>query len=280
MSNLLKAIDVFADNYIFDLVDYYKNNIRIQQAGDSLEYYIKDLFCNSLKESKNKKQIKYSNIFSYLGNANNPPDIIIQNGDAIEVKKIETLNPTTIALNSSFPKDKLYNNDPLITEACRNCEEWIKKDIIYSIGSVRENKLKSLWFIYGDCFCADKKTYEKIKDCISTGIKQINGVEFSETKELGRVNKVDPLGITYLRIRGMWGISHPSKIFNYISEDLQKNILNVILLKSKYDSFPQKNKNKISKNSKIIIQNIKIKNPNNPAKLIDAKHIFIKGEDK
>jgi len=32
----------------------------------------------------------------------------------------------------------------------------------------------------------------------------IADIEFSQTKELGRVNRVDPLGITNLRIQGMW----------------------------------------------------------------------------
>ena len=46
---------------------------------------------------------------------------------------------------------------------------------------------------------------------------ELQDVEFSETNELGRVNKVDPLGITYLRIRGMWGIENPIKVFNYVA---------------------------------------------------------------
>src|SRR5699024_11579610 len=62
-----------------------------------------------------------------------------------------------------------------------------------------------LWFVYGDCYCADKSYYERIADTIKDGVSSIPDVDFGETKELGRVNKVDPLGITYLRIRGMWG---------------------------------------------------------------------------
>ena len=34
---------------------------------------------------------KYSEVFSYLGNTSNPPDMIIKDGDAIEVKKLKDL---------------------------------------------------------------------------------------------------------------------------------------------------------------------------------------------
>lgn len=47
------------------------------------------------------------------------------------------------------------------------------------------------------------------------GIGEINGLEFAKTKEIGRLNKVDPVGITYLRIRGMWGIKNPVDIRKY-----------------------------------------------------------------
>ena len=53
---------------------------------------------------------KYSEVFSYLGNTSNPPDMIIKDGDAIEVKKIEGFN--TLMLNSSYPKQKLYSSSP------------------------------------------------------------------------------------------------------------------------------------------------------------------------
>jgi hypothetical protein len=156
-------------------------------------------------------------VFSYLGNANNPPDLILKNGDAIEVKKIESLN-SQIALNSSYPKSKLFSDDPMITDACRNCEEntWIEKDLIYTIGVTEKGRLKLVWFIYGDCYAAEKQVYERVKTAICDGIRQISGIEFTKTKELGRVNNVDPLGITYLRIRGMWGIENPIKVFRGI----------------------------------------------------------------
>ena len=60
-------------------------------------------------------------------------------------------------------------------------------------------------------------------------------VVFSETKELGRVNQVDPLGITNLRIRGMWQIENPRKVFKYLHEPTGKEFeLVCIIPKEKY----------------------------------------------
>lgn len=276
MTNILQAINNFANNQIIEIVNYYKNNIRIQHAGDALEFYIKDIFCNTLSlNNRERKEEEYRKSFSFLGNANNPPDIIIKNGDAIEVKKIESIS-STIALNSSFPKDFLYSDDSLITESCRKCENWTKKDVIYAIGSVKNNQLKSLWLVYGNCFAAEKRIYQKIKETIASGVNSINGVEFSKTKELGRINKVDPLGITYLRIRGMWGIEHPIKVFYQEQfKNCDQNILNSIILSDKYKSFPKKDIEEIENNKLIKIDDCLIRDPNNPAKLLEAKFIYI-----
>lgn len=77
--------------------------------------------------------------FSYLGNQNNPPDVILKGGDAIEIKKIQSKS-SAIALNSSYPKNKLYSNDPRITKACKNSEVWKVKDMIYVIGVTNDKK--------------------------------------------------------------------------------------------------------------------------------------------
>lgn len=277
MTNLLIALSNLAKNPITDIVGHYRSPNRANSMGDALEFYIKDLFCGSTEENSiSKKNEIYNKYFSYIGNQNNPPDAIIKGGDAIEVKKIESLR-SGIALNSSYPKDKLYSDSPMITQACRDCEDWREKDLIYAIGVAKNNKLQALWFVYGSCYAAGKEVYERIRDKISSGINELKDVEFSKTKELGRVNKVDPLGITYLRIRGMWHIENPIKVFDYVAGvDVNNGLtVNAIILKEKYDSFPapdRKNLENIS-NDDFSISDIKIKSPNNPAKLLNAKMV-------
>lgn len=106
----------------------------------------------------------------------------------------------------------------MLTQACRNCEDWTVKDIVYIVGYTTDAEIKYLWFIYGDCFSANKEVYEKIKRTISSGIMEIPDIEFTETNELGKVKKIDPLGVTDFRIRGLWHIENPYKIFSYLNK--------------------------------------------------------------
>lgn len=144
-TNLLIAIKNIVNNPVTNLTDFYSSTNRMNGMGESLELYVKDIFCGSLNitDPAEKAQI-FSDNFSYLGNQNNPPDIMIKNGDAIEVKKIGGPN-SGVALNSSYPKDKLYSDSPMITTECRECENWREKDILYVVGVVNtDNVLKSL----------------------------------------------------------------------------------------------------------------------------------------
>ena len=276
-TNLLIALINIIENPITDLVAHYKGSNRANNMGDALETYIKDIFCYSVNE---KNDNLHSDFFSYLGNTSNPPDMIIKNGDAIEVKKIET--PTSaLALNSSYPKDKLHRDDSRITEFCRNCEpnDWQIKDILYVVGVSPKgtNKLRNLWFVYGDCYAADNEIYKRVANKISQGIREIPDVEFIETNELAKVKKVDPLGITDLRVRGMWHIDNPHKVFKEFATIKHEHgfTVHAIMLKEKYDSFPVSDTSKLEniKNPALTISNIKIKSPNNPAQLLDAKLI-------
>lgn len=279
-SNVLIALKniLTTNGTIMPLVIDHKNSNRVNSSGDLLEYYVKDAFCGDSYHlgMTDEKLKRYQETFSYLGNSNNPPDFVVKYGVAVEVKKVEGENPNNLALNSSFPKDYLHSDDVRIKKECRECEDeyggWTKKDIIYAVGNVKENYLHSLWLIYGDCYCADKSTYEKIATTIKNEVSIIPEVEFAETKELGRVNKVDPLGITYLRIRGMWGIEHPSAIFkSYIPSEKSKKNVFVLMKKETYDGLDEKPCfNEFIEKDMLEIREIKIPNPNNPARNLNA----------
>lgn len=279
MANLLQAIHTAINNHIVDVASFYRSKNRINAVGDALELFIKDIFANTLNETNEiKKYDIYEQVFSYFGNANNPPDLMLINGgDAIEVKKIGS-EKSQIALNSSYPSAKLFADSPMITSTCRECESWEERDIIYTIGSInnKSNKLTLLWFVYGDCYAASREVYEKIRTIIANGIIAIPGVDFSQTNELGRVNKIDPLGITNLRIRGMWNIEHPNKVYHYLNINYQPHKtmrLFALMRESKYQSFSLEDRARVeaSVNSNFKIEDIKIKSPDNPVKQVPAK---------
>ncbi len=278
-TNILLAMINIANNPVYSLQNFYLSKNRANSMGEALEMYIKDVFANTINEtSETKRNHTYNQVFSYLGNQNNPPDIIIRGGDAIEVKKIESRN-SGIALNSSYPKAKLLSDSPMITQACKTSEEWVEKDIIYAVGVVNNNQLNSLCFIYGEDYAASSNIYERIKNAISTGILSIPDIEFAETNELGRVNRVDPLGVTYLRIRGMWHIQNPMKTFSSIYNENPNNSFNfmAIINDEKYQSFEDDIRktfeNEIIKNNNFNMIDVKIKEPDNPSNLKGAKLI-------
>lgn len=278
--NIIDAIINIVKNPILELKEYSISHNRANSMGEALEEYIKDVFSGILFEKdENKRMEIISEVFSYLGNTNNPPDSILRGGDAIEVKKIENKS-SSLALNSSYPKAKLYSNSSMITDACRSCEKWEEKDIIYTIGTCEKNKLTSLIFVYGEDYAAENKIYENVKNKIKLGIETINGLEFSETNEIGRVNRVDPLGITYFRIRGMWGIENPVKVFDYIykRDDSKQFNFMALINEDKYLSFSNtKELEDLEKENKNLeIKDVRIKNPNNPAQLKKAKLITFK----
>ena len=276
MINILEAIYNIVNQKNFDIREIYEGRNRANGMGDALENYIKDAFAGTFRVTDESNKIKiFNQKFSWLGSQNNPPDIIIKGGDAIEVKKTQSAN-SSLALNSSYPKTDLRHTSPMITKECKECEEWTIKDLIYCVGHTTDTSLKSLWMVYGNLYAAKHETYQRIKTTISDGIKTIPDVVFAETKELGRVNQVDPLGITNLRIRGMWQIENPRKVFDYLHEPTDKEFeLVCIIPNGKYNSFPKESRFKIEaiKESGFSIENKQIKDPNNPAKLLDCKLI-------
>ena len=281
-TNILKALNNISKLESFKLTELYSGQNRMNNVGTALEYFVRDVFCSSIDiENLEDKDKKHSEYLSYLGNQNNPPDFIVKNGDAVEVKKIIGL-VGSLALNSSYPKSKLHSDDSRILQSCRDCDggNWSKKDIIYAVGSVSESKIKTLWFVYGDCYSADREVYEKTLKSISKKVNEIDHLEFTaETNEIAGVRKIDPLGITYLRVRGMWGIDTPHKVFGSLTEFNRESEFSVfaLILDEKYKSFPKKDRDDIESNPNIKIKSVEVKSPNNPANYLQAKLIsFIK----
>ena len=276
MSNVLVAIKNLVNNPILSVKSHYAGRNRVNGVGDALEQYIKDLFANTMFcDNEYEKFSIYNSVFSYTGNQNNPPDIILRNGDAIEVKKVQG-NASTLALNSSYPIDKLYSDSTMITTRCKNCEKWVSKDLLYVVGNTDDTNLKELWFVYGDCYAADKEIYERIKNTIVDGLYSINDIELAETNELGKVKKVDPLGITDLRVRGMWSIFHPKKVFDYLPKQNMNSKFKFycIIKEEKFNAFSGEDKQNLlnlADNKHFFINSRKIRNPNNPAELTAVK---------
>ncbi|CAA0257140.1 NgoPII family restriction endonuclease [Tenacibaculum maritimum] len=277
MTNILEAIYNISQLKELTVKDVTFGSNRATSVGDGLESFIKDSFTNTFNVVDKKTKLdKYKDAFSYEGSSRTPPDLMLKGGDAIEVKKTESIS-SDLQLNSSHPKAKLLSTSSLINKHCANCETWSEKDFIYAIGHIPKGSkiLSSLWFIDGSIYAADEEVYLSLKENLTTNIETSPDIDFSPTNEIGRVNSVDPLKITNLRIRGMWLLQPPYKVFDYVhGYDSDKKFQCITILPlEKYDSFPKESKDKLEGVSNISIVNVEIQNPNNPVNMINCKLI-------
>lgn len=282
MTNILEAIVNISKLESLRIDEVILGSNRVVNMGEGLESFVKNAFANSFGiTDKNDQNNIYKQYFSYEGSRRTPPDLMLIGGDAFEVKKTETLS-SELQLNSSHPKAKLSVNSPLINNHCRNCEDWETKDFVYVIGHLpKSNYLSSLWFIHGEIYAADESVYLDLKDSVSELLQSSDDLSFSPTNEIGRINAVDPLKFTNLRVRGMWLLQPPYKAFEYV-HDYDRNAkfqVIAILSTEKYLSFPLSSRTKIEVDENIKIKDIRVNNPNNPVDLIDSKLIsFILNE--
>ena len=247
-SNILKMINNISLYGSNEIIRNYVGNNRANNEGNGLELFVKEAFCNSFDLDDEEAKEKYNEVFSYIGNNKNPPDAIIRNGDAIEVKKNNQSNK--VQLNSSYPSKKLNNNSMM---------------------------LKYLTITYGDCFAANEDVYFSVKNTIKEKVNGIEGFTFEETNELGKINNIDKLSITDLRIRGMWIMDNPRSIFSYVLDEYN-NVLSdmnvfLIMLTEKYNSFSSEDRALVEQNNLLHIHDIRIKNPDNPEEMMEAKLI-------
>lgn len=277
MANILDAILNIAKDSSQKLSASTNTHNRLHAAGEPLEEYIKDAFAGTFNLDTATRNAKQSQVFSYGGGKNNPPDAIVRNGDAIEVKKVESIGG--IPLNSSYPKAKLYHDDPRISSDCRNIEggNWSERDIIYAVGNVSGANINAITFVYGNIYCASKECYERTFNAIKEGITRSVDLELESTNELAHINAVDPLGITYFRARGMWGIEHPLKVFKYLFQHNTQNRFELVAIipTNIYNSFANLRsfEQEAQRLTALNIKDKQVKNPNNTAELINVKLI-------
>src|SRR5690554_102749 len=185
MTNILEAIINISKLENLDIDEVILGNNRAVNMGEGLESFVKKAFANSFGiTDKNEKNRIYNHFFSYEGSKRIPPDLMIKGGDALEVKKTETLS-TELQLNSSHPKAKLFANSTLINNHCRTCEEWETKDFIYVIGHLpKSNYLSSLWFVHGEIYAADESVYIDLKNSVSELLQSSDDRSEEHTSEL------------------------------------------------------------------------------------------------
>ena len=274
MANVLEAICNISELQIHTVDDIKFSRNRATSVGDGLEKFVKDAFSNSFNSDDVTKMANYAQVFSYQGNSKTLPDFMLRQGAAVEVKKTES-RTADLQLNSSHPKRKLNINSTLINAHCRNAEQWEEKDFLYVVGNVLQSKLSTLWIVDGCLYAADEEVYLNIKSELTEKLKELEDVNFSPTNEIGRINSVDPLGITNLRVRGMWILQSPMRVFRYINAfDSNSEFQCIsILSTTMYNSIAENSRHRIEGKEDITIEDVLIYDPNNPSNTIPSKLI-------
>ncbi|HCZ45396.1 restriction endonuclease [Brochothrix thermosphacta] len=275
-TNVLIALKNILERNSSVLTPIFRADNTANAAGDSLEYFIKDMFCTGASQYQYdyEKEKIYDQYLSWKGNSSNFPDFIIHGGVGVEPKKLNNLSYSNIALNSSYPKSYIYPNTQNIP-AKINEPAWKSKEIIYVVGNLNttNNKLNTLWFVYGNTMIADSEIYLNLITDIRNSIKRTDAT-LKESKELARAIGIDPLKHSNLRVRGMYELKHPQQIFtSYITmeKDINKTYIYVVILKKDFDCIIDKPDFSMFFEKKQLIKNdILIPNPNGKDDLLEA----------
>ncbi|XNN69253.1 NgoPII family restriction endonuclease [Bacillus pumilus] len=276
-TNVLVALKNILDRNSCILTPIFRSNGSVNAAGDSLEYFVKDMFCTgaSQYQYEHEKMRKYNEYLSWTGNSSNFPDFIVKGGVGVEPKKLNNQSYTSLALNSSYPKDYIYPNSQNLPKFIDE-DEWDKKDVIYVAGNLNtaNNKLLSIWFAYGNTMVANRSIYLNLIDEIREAIASTNAT-LMESKELARAKGIDLLKLSNLRVRGMYELEHPHKVFSkYISRDdipIGASKIFLIMLVEDYIAIEEKPDLSIYLASgKLKKTEINIPNPNNPNESLKA----------
>lgn len=88
-TNVLVALKNILDRNSSVLTPIFRSNGSANAAGDSLEFFVKDMFCTgaSQYQHEHEKMRKYNEYLSWTGNSSNFPDFIIKGGVGVEPKK-------------------------------------------------------------------------------------------------------------------------------------------------------------------------------------------------
>jgi hypothetical protein len=221
---------------------------RAQAQGANFEDIVKDILCGVAADDAQGRVSILDKFLAFQGAANNPPDAMFRggnDGDAFEVKKSEKKSNGSLDLNSSHPYSHLTSDLSRIAREARECEVWDKRDIHYVMGNVLVNEVRNnwIWIVQGNIFAADLKSYRDFESDIKSHIEEAikaNALEPGITNELGRINGVDLRENTDLRIRPMWGITSPMKLFKdlpgIVESDSDGLVIHCLIRTSKWDS--------------------------------------------
>lgn len=244
----------------------------VNRAGEGLELWVKHFLAGTIghADEENVREI-WDQRFSFHGGTNSPPDVMIRNSIAAEIKKTESATGA-LQLNSSWPIRTLLHDDAHITQECREAETWTEKPFLFVVGRVNptNKSLMALWIVDGRCLADDEIIYSSLMAEARAVMLTLGG---DATREIGKFNSVDSLQRTALRVRPMFALDHPAKIFDGIfqPQEAKQFILNILIPTSSYLEFSESQRQKLSKlDEELLVLDLEIQDPTNITRLMNA----------
>jgi hypothetical protein len=213
------------DSSLFAQPNAYGN--RVSQSGADVENAIQMGYCNCLAS----QQYTHPGAFmSHLGSANNPPDFILANGCAVEVKKTSSISGE-IQLNSSPVKREI--NIETATRAVADVLQQEAREsapLFYCFALMDGSFICKVAFIEGALL--DAADSQNMFGTASAGVQQAfadTDYDYLNSKEIARIQSAQGVFKTTLRVRPMWTITNPfSPAMGLVSG--QRNVIEVVAL--------------------------------------------------
>jgi len=251
------------------------------KIGAPLERFSKAMFCGF---SPLDGTDLHHNEIVHNGGTNNPPDYVLKEPlTAVEVKQSRISSKKSCSfsseLNSSPPYNKMCIDktkakpdfDILLKEHERDCI-----DVIYQLGGVLDDRVVRDVCIYGDCFADDIRLFwdqyvVKLGNKLLGAGEEIKKEGYNTPKdhkdgnELYRIDNIDRLGRTWLRVRGMWMYEFKKYLvedvgINFKAENMNKYYSYNIISKKMYNNLSNSDKEWLNE-SNIEKKDIQITNP-------------------
>lgn len=254
------------------------NHLRkpgVSRAGEGLELWVKHFLAGTIGFVDDSSiQAIWDNKFSFHGGTNNPPDVMLRNSIAAEVKKTEGKGGT-LQLNSSWPIRTLHCDDLHIAKKCRDAEAWAEKPFLLFVGRIdpTANNISALWIIDGRCLSDNEEVYQSLVSQARSAMLLLGS---RDTKEIGQFAKLDTRGRTLLRVRPMFSLDHPATIFStfFHHQTTEQFALDVLIPELAYDSFTAEDRRKLENADQgIVIKRLDIPDPTNKESNMRAVHI-------
>lgn len=271
--DVLTAIADIIDHRAFTLPTPGAAANAVGAAGTAFEMYVKDRLVGLTPGDDPGRAGRYRQYLVYEGALNNPPDAMYRGGnagDAFEMKKFSGGPMREIQLNSSWPKDRLRLDSYGLTDECKCCESWTERDLFYICGGVPSGTSRIAWVWVCDArlMAACNETYKRLHANLQSGIRDIPDITFSPTVELGKVLGCDRAGRTSLRIRGMWTIPTPGKMFEEVAgvRHSERNpTLHALIREEKWQALPVASRERIDSLKKtpgVSVSMVEVPDPN------------------